>query len=306
MIDMKPTLTSGPAVPRLRGELRTDEPMARHTSWRVGGPGRRFYIPTDIDDLRVFLAGVPEGEPLLWFGLGSNLLVRDGGFRGTVIHTGDLGGLALCEDGTVRAEAGVTCPKAARFCARHDLCGAEFLAGIPGTMGGALAMNAGAFGGETWDLVSAVETVDRHGGRHTRRPGDYRVAYREVVGPADEWFVAAYLRLTPGDGHASQARIKTFLTRRAESQPIQQHSCGSVFRNPPGDHAGRLIEACGLKDARVGGARVSAKHANFIVNSGTATAADIEQLIQRVMDAVERTHGVRLIPEVRIVGDAHE
>lgn len=200
----------------------------------------------------------------------------------------------------------MSCPKAARFCARRDLCGAEFLAGIPGTMGGALAMNAGAFGGETWEQVVAVETVDRHGGRHARSPAEYRIAYREVAGPADEWFVAANLRLAPGDGHASQARIKEFLNRRAESQPIQQHSCGSVFRNPPGDHAGRLIEACGLKDAHVGGARVSAKHANFIVNTGTATAADIEQLIHRVMDTVEQTHGVRLIPEVRIVGDARD
>ena len=306
MIDVKATRTNGPAAPRLRGELRTDEPMSRHTSWRVGGPARRFYIPADIDDLQVFMRGVPEDEPLLWFGLGSNLLVRDGGVSGTVIHTGKLDGLAVSEDGTVRVEAGVSCPKAARFCARHDLCGAEFLAGIPGTMGGALAMNAGAFGGETWELVVAVDTVDRHGGCHTRRPGEYRIAYREVAGPADEWFVAAHLRPAPGDGQASQARIKEFLNRRAESQPIQQHSCGSVFRNPPGDHAGRLIEACGLKDARVGGARVSAKHANFIVNTGAATAADIEQLIHRVMDTVEQTHGVRLIPEVRIVGDTRD
>jgi len=306
MIDVKATRTNGPAAPPLRGELRSDEPMSRHTSWRVGGPARRFYIPADIDDLRVFMGGVPEGEPLLWVGLGSNLLVREGGISGTVIHTGALGGLEVCDDGSVRVEAGVSCPKAARFCARHDLCGAEFLAGIPGTMGGALVMNAGAFGGETWQLVTAVETVDRHGGCHRRRPDEYHVAYREVGGPADEWFVAAYLRLSPGDGHASQARIKALLNQRAEAQPIQQHSCGSVFRNPPGDHAGRLIEACGLKDAHVGGARVSTKHANFIVNTGTATAADIEQLIQRVMDTVKKIHGVQLIPEVRIVGDARD
>jgi UDP-N-acetylmuramate dehydrogenase len=303
MIDVKPRNTDGPAVPPLRGELRTDEPMSKHTSWRVGGPARRFYTPADVEDLQCFLAGLPPQEPLLWLGLGSNLLVRDGGIRGTVIDTGALGGLELCDDGSVRAEAGVSCPKAARFCARRNLGGAEFLAGIPGTMGGALAMNAGAFGCATWELVAAVETVDRRGARHTRRPVDYRVCYREVIGPADEWFVAANLRLPPGDGNASQARIKALLNKRAESQPVQQHSCGSVFRNPPGDYAGRLIEACGLKDAHVGGARVSTKHANFIVNTGTATATDIEELIERVAKTVNDTRGVRLIPEVKIVGE---
>ncbi|HKJ23086.1 MAG TPA: UDP-N-acetylmuramate dehydrogenase, partial [Gammaproteobacteria bacterium] len=233
-----------------------------------------------------------------------NLLVRDGGIDGIVINTyGALGHLEVRDDGVVRIEAGVSCPKAARFCARHNLAGAEFLAGIPGTMGGALAMNAGAFNRETWEMVQAVETVDRHGRRRVRRPAEYHIDYRQVTGPADEWFVAARLKLDPGDGHASQARIKALLNKRAESQPVQQHSCGSVFRNPPGDYAGRLIEACGLKGARVGGACVSAKHANFIVNTGTATAADIEQLIEAVARTVEEVHGVRLRPEVRIVGE---
>lgn len=287
-----------------RGELRRNEPMARHTSWRVGGAARLFYTPADLEDLCAFLRQAPQDETLLWVGLGSNLLVRDGGVDGTVISThGGLDGLEVRDDGTVRAESGVSCPKAARFCVRHNLAGAEFLAGIPGTMGGALAMNAGAFGRETWEVVQSVETVDRQGRLRVRRPSDYHLGYREVVGPAEEWFVAACLKLAPGDGHASRTRIKTLLNKRGETQPTQQHSCGSVFRNPPGDHAGRLIEACGLKGARIGGACVSHKHANFIINTGTATAADIERLIESVARTVEEVHGIRLRLEVRVVGE---
>jgi len=287
----------------LRGELRRDEPMSRHTSWRVGGNARLFFTPADIEDLCALLRQVPREETVLWVGLGSNLLVRDGGIDGIVINThGALGRLEVRDDGAVRVEAGVSCPKAARFCVRHNLAGAEFLAGIPGTMGGALAMNAGAFNRETWEAVQAVETVDRQGRRHVRRPSEYDIDYRQVMGPADEWFVAAHLKLSAGDGHASQERIKALLNKRAETQPIQQHSCGSVFRNPPGDYAGRLIEACGLKGVRLGGACVSAKHANFIINTGNATAADIEQLIESVARTVEEEHGIRLRPEVRIVG----
>jgi UDP-N-acetylmuramate dehydrogenase len=290
----------------LRGTLRRDEPMARHTSWRVGGPARSFYEPADLDDLALFLRQLPDGEPLMWLGLGSNILVRDGGISGTVIavaSTGALMDLAKVDGRTVRAGAGVACNKVARFCAGLDLVGGEFLAGIPGTMGGALAMNAGAFGGETWSLVKRVETLDRRGKRHWRTPADFHIAYREVRGAAGEWFVAAELQLQAGDGAAGLARVKELLERRNSTQPIGLPSCGSVFRNPPGDYAARLIEVCGLKGVCEGGACVSAKHANFIINTGKATAAEIEALIVRVADTVERMHGVRLIPEVHIVGD---
>ena len=288
----------------VRGKMAFHEPMSKHTSWRVGGLADCYYQPADIEDLATLLSQLPDNEPLTWIGLGSNLLVRDGGIRGTVIATsGVLNGLQRLQGNKMRAEAGVSCAKVARFCAREGLTGAEFLAGIPGTMGGALAMNAGAFGGETWEIVSAVETLQRNGQRYERLPEEYQVGYRSVRGPEGEWFVAAELELKPGDTTAAQARIKELLTKRSNTQPIQIPNAGSVFRNPPGDHAARLIEAAGLKGLCTGGACVSDKHANFIVNTGTAKAADIEALINQVAHEVELKHGVRLEREVRIVGE---
>jgi len=287
----------------LRGELRENEPLARHTTWRVGGPARWFYRPADAADLAAFLRRLAPEEPLLWLGLGSNLLVADSGFSGTVIQTqGALTAMSLRSATTVVAEAGVACPQLARFATRHDLVGVEFLAGIPGTLGGALAMNAGAWGGETWGHVVQVRTVDRSGEVRVRTPEEFRIGYREVRGVAGEWFLEAELRLAAGDGAAAQARIRELLAARARQQPTGLPSCGSVFRNPAGDHAARLIEAAGLKGRCVGGAQVSPKHANFIINTGAAKARDIEQLMHLVQTEVERTAGVRLVPEVRRVG----
>lgn len=288
----------------VHGVLLENEPMARHTTWRVGGPAARYYQPAGIDDLAQFLAQLPVDEPVFWIGLGSNLLVRDGGIRGTVIATaGLLGGIEQTDTVTVRVGAGVPCAKVARFCARLGLTGAEFLAGIPGTLGGALAMNAGAFGGETWQLVRTVETLDRSGRRRERAAQDYQIGYREVHGPAGEWFVAATLQLQHGDTEAASARIRELLDKRAATQPTQQPNAGSVFRNPPGDYAARLIESCGLKGRCIGGACVSEKHANFIVNTGAATAADIEALIEEVATTVQRQCGIGLVREVHIVGE---
>jgi UDP-N-acetylmuramate dehydrogenase len=288
---------------KLRGELRHGEALARHTSWRVGGPARRFYRPADRDDLMAFLAGLDPREPLLWLGLGSNLLVRDGGFPGTVIATrGQLVGWRRLDQTRLYAEAGCACAKVSRFAVRAGLVGAEFLAGIPGTLGGALAMNAGAFGGETWRLVRAVETLDRGGRLRRRVPTDFQVGYREVVGPPGEWFLAVELALAEGDAAAGQERIRSLLERRAATQPTGLPSGGSTFRNPPGDHAARLIEAAGLKGLRSGGAQVSDRHANFIINRGDATAADIEALIGRIQAEVQGRFGVHLVPEVHRVG----
>jgi UDP-N-acetylmuramate dehydrogenase len=285
------------------GELRYNEPLSHHTTWRVGGPARRFYKPADSADLVLFLQNLPVEEPLLWLGLGSNLLVRDGGFDGTVIATqGALNGLDLQEDELLRVESGVACARVARFTARNGLCGAEFLAGIPGTMGGALAMNAGAFGAETWDRVAEVETVDRRGNVRIRKPADFEVGYRHVQRPQGEWFLAALLKLQPGDGDAALQEIQLLLEKRALTQPVGLPSCGSMFRNPAGDYAARLIEAAGLKDFHIGSACVSKKHANFIINTGAATAAEIEELINTVRDRVAEASGIHLQTEVHIVG----
>ena len=291
-------------VESLRGELRLQEPMVAHTSWRVGGMAEQFYRPADITDLACFIDALDENEMLHWVGLGSNLLVRDGGLLGAVICTsGVMKELHFLENNRVRVEAGLAMPQLARQCARQGLRGTEFLCGIPGTVGGGLAMNAGALGGEIWDLVELVETVDRQGRLHQRSANEFEVAYRKVVGPLDEWFVAATLQLTPGDSVESLQQIKTHLARRSATQPTQWPNAGSVFRNPPDDYAARLIESVGLKNSCVGGACVSEKHANFIINTGSACAADIERLIEKIEQQVKAEHGVELVREVKIIGD---
>lgn len=294
----------------LRGELRIGEPMARHVSWRAGGPAARLYRPADTDDLAAFLSQLPAQEPVLFVGLGSNLLVRDGGFPGTVVLTHAAGLRAEVSEGLIHAGAGVASPKVARAAARAGLAGAEFLAGIPGTVGGALAMNAGCYGSETWDIVERAATVDRAGRVRTRAAAEFDTGYRHCALPGhrlgeDEWFVGAWFRLPPGDAAVSAARIRELLARRVATQPLELPNAGSVFRNPEGDHAARLIEACGLKGLERGGARVSERHANFIVNPrGAARAADIEWLIGTVRTTVLGRTGVDLHPEVRIVGEA--
>jgi UDP-N-acetylmuramate dehydrogenase len=288
-----------------RGQLREYESLARYTSWRVGGVAKRLYKPIDINDLVVFLQSLPENEEVIWLGLGSNVLIRDGGISGTVIFTlGALGNIQLTEDGTqVRAEAGVTCAKLAKFCAKQGFADSSFFAGIPGTVGGALMMNAGAFGGATWEHVVAVETIDRKGKLRIRTPADYQIQYREIKAPCGEWFVAGYFSFQRGDPTKLQTEIKELLHKRSNAQPIGVLSCGSVFRNPSGDFAARLIDKSGLKGTKMGGAWVSEKHANFIINGGTASAEDIESLIEMVAERVEVLHNVRLIPEVHIIGE---
>ena len=290
----------------LRGTLKRDEPMARHVSWRAGGKAEWFYAPADLADLAVFLKSLPFGELVLFVGLGSNLLVRNGGFRGTVVLMHSAGLRPEMRAGKVYAQAGVAAPKVARYAALHDLQGAEFLAGVPGTVGGALAMNAGCYGAETWDIVDSVETINRAGQTFVRRKPEFEIGYRHCQ-PAslrEEWFTGATFTLEPGDGEASRAKIKELLARRIASQPLSLPNAGSVFRNPAEDHAARLIEDCGLKGLSRGGARVSEKHANFIVNpEGLALASDIEWLIQDVQRKVLELKGVKLVPEVQIVGE---
>jgi UDP-N-acetylmuramate dehydrogenase len=313
--------TDNLAMAGLRGRLARREPMARHVSWRAGGVAERACFPADLDDLIAFLRAVPAAEPVLMMGLGSNLLVRDGGVRGTVIFTQwavrevRLDHLGV-RGGGIYAEAGAASPKVARYAALNELSGAEFLAGIPGTVGGALAMNAGCFGGETWDIVAHVHTVDRTGKRRVRTREDYEIAYRHVQlkdeggrmkaegpHPSEEWFIAANFQLKRGSGAESRRKITDLLKRRIATQPLGEPNAGSVFRNPQGDYAARLIEACGLKGRVIGDAMISPKHANFIVNRGAARAADIEALILLAERTVKEKFGIALAREVRIVGD---
>jgi len=294
----------------LRGRLARGEPLARHTSWRVGGPADLLYAPADRDDLAAFLRGLPARVPLTVIGLGSNVLVRDGGIRGAVVLLHNPGAALAVADGVVYADAGVASPKLARFAAMHGCADAEFLAGIPGTVGGAIAMNAGCYGGETWTYVARVETLSRDGTFDIRTAADYTIGYRSVThrdGRAlGDLFTAAWFRFPQGDVAAGRSRIKALLARRIATQPLALPNAGSVFRNPPGDHAARLIEACGLKGCRIGGAVVSALHANFIVNpEKRASAADVEALIAHVRSVVRAETGVSLEPEVRVLGETH-
>ena len=289
----------------LRGVMRLVEPMAKHTVWGIGGPAARYYQPADACDLVEFLLRIPDEEAVLWLGLGSNVLIRDGGFSGTVIATAKaLASLELVSERVVRCEAGVACPKLAKFCARNGLGGGEFFAGIPGSLGGALAMNAGAFGGSTWDVVAGVECVGRDARRRLRSRDEFRYGYRSLQMPAPEWFLSATLEFEVCAVEEVEARIRDLLQKRGATQPMGTRSCGSVFKNPAHDHAARLIDTAGLKGTRIGDAIVSPKHANFILNLGNASADDVEALMNLVAETVERKHSVHLEPEVRIVGDA--
>ncbi|MBF4992245.1 UDP-N-acetylmuramate dehydrogenase [Methylophilus sp. QUAN] len=285
-------------------QVLNNEPLARYTSWRVGGPADRLVLADSVEHLQQFLQQLPASEPLTFIGLGSNLLVRDGGVRGTVVVMHQALQALEMQGERVYADAGVTCAKLARFAASHNKAGAEFMAGIPGTVGGALAMNAGCYGGETWQWVDEVKTINRAGVVQVRAKAEYQPTYRHVVHPAaDEWFLGSWFAVPAGDGKASAEQIKQLLAKRLASQPLNMPSAGSTFRNPEGDFAARLIEASGLKGTTIGGAQVSEKHANFIVNLGQATAADIETLIEHVKTTVLEQQGIALIQEVKVIGE---
>ncbi len=288
----------------LRGEWRKNYPMARLSLWRVGGPAEMLFLPADLDDMRVFYENDSRAASAFFLGYGSNLLVRDGGIGGVVVRAAPgLSALRLEKDGSVYAEAGAACAKLARLCAAAGFAGAAFAAGIPGTVGGALAMNAGCEGAEIWDYVEEVWVCEK-GGFYRRTARDFLIGYRSVrrLGGGGVFFAAARLRFAAGDAAAARARLRALIRRRNESQPVGTANCGSVFCNPPGGHAAKLIEECGLKGMCAGGAEVSRKHANFIINCGGATAADIENLLIRVRREVREKKNIALAPEVRIAG----
>ncbi len=287
----------------LRGRLLENESLAAYTSWRVGGPATYVYIPADLTDTANFIKQLPLDLNVCWLGLGSNTLVRDSGINGVVIITqGALNSITQCGPLTLKVEAGVSCAQIARYSARIGLTGLEFMAGIPGTVGGALAMNAGCYGGETWQTVCKVDMLSRDGEIRTREAGDFEVSYRHVRSFPNEWFVAGYFELKKGEKKESLEKIRVLLEKRNMAQPTSWPNGGSVFRNPVGLYAAKLIEECGLKGLKMGNARVSEKHANFIINEGNATASDIESLINKISSIVEEQKGIRLIPEVCMIG----
>lgn len=285
-------------------QVLLNEPLARYTSWRVGGQADRLVLADSVESLQQCLQQLPADEPITFIGLGSNLLVRDGGVRGTVVVMHQALQQLEMQGERIYAEAGVTCAKLARFSASHDREGAEFMAGIPGTVGGALAMNAGCYGGETWQWVDQVKTIHRSGTIQIRNKAEYQPEYRHVTHPVgDEWFLGGWFKVPAGDGKQAAEKIKTLLSKRLASQPLNMPSAGSTFRNPEGDFAARLIEASGLKGHSIGGAQVSEKHANFIVNTGHASAAEIEALIEHIKTTVRQQQGVTLVQEVKVIGE---
>ncbi|MFV2059814.1 MAG: UDP-N-acetylmuramate dehydrogenase [Gammaproteobacteria bacterium] len=291
------------------GILKLNEAMSRHTSWRIGGIADQFYLPESVTDLALFLKSLAVTENIVWVGLGSNLLVRDAGIRGTVICTsGVLNEINFIENKQVTVEAGVACPKIAKKCAEQALSGIEFLSGIPGTIGGALNMNAGALGHEIWEFVVEVEMLTRQGEIRKRSKDDFDISYRQVSGKdfelgVDEWFVSGTFKLISSEEVTVKEKIKEILRRRGATQPTQLANAGSVFRNPDGHFAAKLIEDAGLKGFCIGGACVSEKHANFFINTGSASSNDVEALIKYVSDLIYKEHNIRMIVEVKVIGD---
>ena len=291
-------------VNSIRGEIINSEPMKKHTSLRVGGAAQYFYKPSDVTDLVHFLSLLDNDISIFWLGRGSNILVRDEGLSGVVISSSKiLREITKINDLTIEVEANVPCTMLAKKCIRWGLGPSEFFSGIPGSLGGALAMNAGAYGNETWERVVSVRTINRNGKIKNRNLEEYQIDYRDVKGPINEWFVSAILKFE-SNIIPSMERQKEMLEQRKKSQPLGKPSCGSVFRNPPGNFAAKLIEKSNLKGYRIGGAYVSSKHANFIITDDSACANDVEQLIDYIRSTVKNLHGIELKCEVRIIGNS--
>jgi len=301
---MKNTIDNLLKSEKIRGVLAKDVSMKKYNSWRVGGVAEYLYKPYDVNDLSVFLQLVKEKKKITWVGLGSNILVRDQGVEGVVIvlHP-SLGKIIFLQKNKVFVEAGVSCVKLAQRCAEKNLTGIEFLSGIPGTIGGALAMNAGAYGSEIWDFVDDVKILDAKGVMYQRTKKDFVINYREVSLSQSECFVAAHISLEKaGNDLRPIEKIKLFKKDRSSVQPMGASSCGSVFKNPVNTSAGALIERAGLKGYKVGRAEISKKHANFIINTGKANAADIESLILHIQSTVEKKFRIKLETEVKFIG----
>ncbi|MSQ81185.1 MAG: UDP-N-acetylmuramate dehydrogenase [Candidatus Methylopumilus sp.] len=281
-----------------------NESLNKYNSWRVGGVADALFAPKNLDDLKSFLKSEKYLKPLTFIGLGSNILIRDGGIRGTVIVThATLNEIEMTHEG-VYVACGNTCAKIAKNLAKEHYVGGEFFAGIPGTIGGALAMNAGCYGSETWNYVTKVSMINEQGNIVTRQKNEFGISYREVVKPVlNEWFVGVWFNFEKNMTADPESKIKEYLTHRKDTQPLNWPTAGSTFRNPKDTFAAKLIEECGLKGFRVGNAEVSDKHANFIINLGDASAKDIESIINHIESEVLKKKGIKLEKEVRILGD---
>ncbi|MCL6637763.1 MAG: UDP-N-acetylmuramate dehydrogenase [Alicyclobacillus sp.] len=284
---------------------RLNEPLARHTTWRIGGPADVFVVPASVAELQCALRAAAQlGLPWTVLGRGSNVLVLDGGIRGLVLHLTEALAEVTVADNCLVAQAGRSMVSAAHLAVRHHLAGLEFATGIPGTVGGAVMMNAGAYGGEIKDVLLWADVMDTAGHLHRWYNADFRFAYRYSRLKDDPHVVVrAAFQLRPGDGAAMAEQVRTWALRRSQTQPLSLPNCGSVFRNPPGTYAGRLIEAAGLKGLRYGNAQISEKHANFIVNLGGARAEDVLWLMRHAQATVRERFGIQLETEVRILGE---
>ena len=298
--------TSGPhlidRLPRPRGRLTADAPLGPQTWFRTGGPAEVLFRPADAEDLAQFLKALPPDVPVMALGVGSNLLVRDGGVKGVVIRLmRGFTGITV-DRSEVVAGAGAPDLNVALTARDHALSGLEFLSGIPGTIGGAFATNAGAYGGELSEVLISAEAVDRRGAIHSVTAAELGFTYRHSKAPADWIFTSARLRAAPGDQLAIARRIAEIDSARTESQP-RSRTGGSTFMNPPGHKAWELIDQAGCRGLKVGDAQVSEKHCNFLINLGDATAADIEALGEEVRRRVIAQSGLQLDWEIKRIGE---
>ena len=291
-------------LPAAKGRITQDSALSKVTWFQVGGPAEVLFKPDDLADLQAFLAGTPVDIPVLPIGVGSNLLVRDGGVDGVVLRLGrDFADITV--DGTeITAGAAALDANVAKVAANTGLTGVEFFSGIPGTIGGALRMNAGAYGTETKDVLIWAEALDRSGTLHRLTAADMQFDYRHCGVPADWIFVRAHFRTEPGDPDAIKARMAEIQESRGASQPIRSRTGGSTFRNPPGGKAWQTIDAAGCRGMTIGGAQVSEQHCNFLINTGDATAADLEALGEEVRRRVKESQGIDLTWEIKRIGRA--
>ncbi len=287
-----------------KNTIHNNVELKSFNSWKVGGKAEHFLICDDKSILTSLMQTKKIKLPITFVGLGSNLLVRDGGVKGTVIVMH--GGLKKInnDDGLIYSEAGVSCSKLSKFSARQGITNAAFFSGIPGTVGGALAMNAGCYGSEVWDYVQKVLMINLNGDQVERNKLDFKISYREVTNiNRDEFFLAAWFKFPKGDKEEAEKKIRELLAHRKKTQPLNWPTAGSTFRNPDGNFAAKLIEDCDLKGYKIGGAQISDKHANFIINLGSASALDIENIIIYIQKDVFEKKNIQLKREIKIIGE---